>query len=84
MVYKFLPQGVCSKEMYVELDEENTIQNLTVIGGCNGNLQGITKLVQGQDAHDIINNFSGIKCGSRQTSCPDQLAKALQEALNKR
>ncbi|WP_182187487.1 TIGR03905 family TSCPD domain-containing protein [Pectinatus frisingensis] len=82
-MYSYKTAGTCSQQINIELNG-NIIKNISFIGGCNGNLQGITKLVQGQDAHDIINNFSGIKCGSRQTSCPDQLAKALQEALNKR
>lgn len=81
MVYKFLPQGVCSKEMYVELDEENTIQNLTVIGGCNGNLQGISSLVQGMPAEEVISRLKGIQCGPKFTSCPDQLACGLERIL---
>lgn len=81
MVYKFYPQGVCSKEMYVELNEENVIQNLTVVGGCNGNLQGISSLVQGLSAEEVISRLKGIQCGPKMTSCPDQLACGLERIL---
>lgn len=81
MVYKFYPQDVCSKEMYVELNEENVIQNLTVVGGCNGNLKGISSLVQGLPAEEVISRLKGIQCGPKVTSCPDQLACGLERIL---
>lgn len=84
MVYKFYPQGVCSKEMYLELNEENVIQNLTVIGGCDGNLQGISTLVRGLSAEETISRLKGISCGGKATSCPDQLACGLEHILEER
>lgn len=81
MVYKFYPQGVCSQEMYVELDAENVIQNLTVVGGCNGNLKGISSLVRGLSVEEVIARLKGIQCGPKTTSCPDQLACGLERIL---
>ena len=78
MKYSFYPSGVCSQEMVVELDERGVIQDLKVIGGCNGNLTGISALVRGQDARKVIQLLKGTRCGPRPTSCPDQLAKALK------
>ena len=80
MEYRYKPQGVCSTEIIVEV-ENNIIKNLKVINGCNGNLQGIASLVKGMKVEDAIERLSGIKCGSKATSCPDQLAKALREAI---
>ena len=73
--------GTCSRLIHVELDDNNVIQNCYFIGGCNGNLQGISKLVIGQKAEDIIERVKGISCNGRPTSCPDQLSKALEEAI---
>ena len=58
--------------------EDNKVRNLRVIGGCNGNLQGIGRLVEGMDVDEVISRVEGIRCGGRPTSCPDQLAKALK------
>ncbi len=80
MEYRYKPQGVCSTEIIVEV-ENNIIKNLKVINGCNGNLQGIASLVKGMKVEDAIERLAGIKCGSKATSCPDQLAKALREAI---
>ena len=82
MLYKFRPRGVCSNEMHVEI-EENIIKKLTVIGGCNGNLQGISALVEGMDVDEVIRRLKGIRCGMKDTSCPDQLSKALEQAKKK-
>jgi uncharacterized protein (TIGR03905 family) len=60
--------------------EDNKIHNLKVVGGCNGNLQGIGKLVEGMDIDEVISRVEGIRCGARPTSCPDQLSKALKQA----
>lgn len=79
--YQFRPQGVCSREMYVELDEGNIIRKLDVIGGCNGNLQGIASLVCGMRVEDVITRLEGIRCGAKPTSCPDKLARGLKQAL---
>ena len=72
--------GVCSSMIHVELDGDK-IKDVDFVGGCNGNLQGISSLVKGMKVEDAIERLSGIKCGSQATSCPDQLAKALREAI---
>ena len=72
--------GVCSSMIHVELDGDK-IKDVDFVGGCNGNLQGISSLVKGMNVEDAIERLSGIKCGSKETSCPDQLAKALREAI---
>ena len=73
-------KGTCSQQIEVELDG-NTISHVAFIGGCHGNTQGISKLVRGMNVHDAISRLEGIDCGGRGTSCPDQLAKALRQAL---
>lgn len=75
------PQNVCSREMILDIDDDGTIVSAKVIGGCMGNLQGICRLIEGLKSEEVIKRLSGIKCrGSRtgETSCPDQLAKGLQ------
>lgn len=81
MTYSFRPQGVCSREMHVELDDQGVIRNMEAIGGCSGNLQGIGALVKGMTAQDAIQRMKGIRCGGKTTSCPDQLARALEKIL---
>lgn len=81
MVYEFRPRGVCSQQMRVELDDQHIIQRLEVLGGCSGNLQGISALVQGMKAEDAIQRLRGIRCGFKSTSCPDQLAQGLENIL---
>ena len=76
--YTYKPKGVCSIQMDFDI-EDNKIHNLVVTGGCNGNLKGIAALVEGQDIDDIKSKLKGINCNGRGTSCPDQLAKALEE-----
>lgn len=78
MVYK--TKGVCSKSIELELDG-NTVKHVTFVGGCDGNTKGLAKLVEGMDAQEVIKRLEGTTCGFRSTSCPDQLAKALREAL---
>ena len=82
MEYTYKTKGTCSREIQLELDGD-VIRNVHVIGGCDGNLKGIASLVQGMKADDVIARCSGIRCGSKSTSCPDQLACALREALKK-
>lgn len=77
----FRPQGVCSQEMRVRLNEENVIEKLEVSGGCSGNLQGIAALVAGMSAEEAVGKLKGIRCGFKTTSCPDQLARGLEQAL---
>ena len=81
MTYTFQPRGVCSRAMTVEVDDQGVIRDLQVVGGCNGNLQGISRLVEGMKAEDAIARMRGIRCGFKPTSCPDQLSIALAEAL---
>ena len=80
MVYTYLPKGVCSQRMLVDV-EDGIIRDVRVIGGCHGNLQGIGALVKGMKAQDAIDKLKGIRCGFKPTSCPDQLAIALEQAL---
>ena len=82
MVYTYLNQGVCSKQTTVELDENGVIENIEVLGGCNGNLKGICSLLKGMPAEDAIRRMEGTTCGMRSTSCPDQIAHALRAALD--
>lgn len=78
MIYK--PTGVCSKEINIELDGD-VIKSVKFTGGCSGNTQGVAALVAGMKVSDAISRLEGIRCGIRETSCPDQLAKALKEAI---
>lgn len=83
MTYTYVPHGVCSKQMNIELDENGTIKDCEIVGGCNGNTHGICRLVVGMNAEDAIKKLKGIDCRGRGTSCPDQLSNALEEALEK-
>lgn len=76
----FKPQGVCSQMIHVNLTKDGIISSVSFDGGCNGNLQGISTLVKGMHVDDAIDKLEGIKCGSRATSCPDQLSIALKMA----
>ena len=78
MIYK--PTGVCSKEFNIELDGD-VIKSVKFTGGCSGNTQGVAALVAGMKVSDAISRLEGIRCGIRETSCPDQLAKALKQAI---
>ena len=71
-------KGTCSVQIDFDI-EDNKIYNLKFLGGCNGNLKGIAALVEGQDNNESKDKLKGIKCGMKETSCPDQLAKALEE-----
>ena len=82
MEFNYIPKGVCSRKIQIELSDDNTIENVQFTGGCNGNLQGIASLVKGLKAEDAISRLEKINCNGRGTSCPDQLAKALKEAIN--
>lgn len=79
-MYTYQTYGTCSRLIEVDLDGD-IIKNVTFVGGCNGNTQGVSKLVQGRKAEDVIALLEGTDCGGRGTSCPDQLSKALREAL---
>ena len=80
MTYTYRPTGVCSQLMRLEL-EQGVIRKVEVLGGCSGNLQGITRLVEGMEAREAIRRLRGIRCGFKPTSCPDQLSLALEQAL---
>lgn len=73
-------QGTCSQQIHYEV-VDGKVHNVSFVGGCNGNLQGIGRLVEGMEVGEAISRLEGIKCGFKPTSCPDQLAKALKEAL---
>ncbi|MBO5576472.1 MAG: TIGR03905 family TSCPD domain-containing protein [Ruminococcus sp.] len=74
----FTPRGVCSRQIKLDLDGD-IVRNVSFVGGCNGNLQGIGKLVEGMKVDEVIQRLEGINCNGKGTSCPDQLAKALKE-----
>lgn len=82
MEYRYTPQGVCSIEMIFEIDK-NTIKNLEIVGGCPGNTIGVSKLVIGKTIDETIKILKGIQCGKKSTSCPDQIARALEEFKNR-
>ena len=80
MKLSYRPKGTCSVKMDVEV-VDGIIQEVKIHGGCDGNLKGISQLVVGMEAADVIQRLKGIRCGSKATSCPDQLAKALEQCL---
>lgn len=82
MEYIYNPTGVCSSKMIFDI-EDNKVKSLQVIGGCNGNLKGIASLIKDMPIDDVILKLEGIKCGFKQTSCPDQIATALKKFKEK-
>lgn len=80
-MYTYKPKGVCSRKITFDI-KNNVIQNVHFLGGCDGNLQGLSKLIEGMDPTNAIKKLSGIKCGNKNTSCPDQLATALKQAIS--
>lgn len=83
MEYIYKPIGVCSYRMIIEI-EEDTIKKVTIEGGCAGNTVGVSRLLEGMKIKEAIKRLKGIECGMKKTSCPDQLAKALEEIINKK
>ena len=83
MTYNYRTRGTCSRAISFDIDENNIVTNIRFDGGCHGNTQGVAKLADGKKAEDIISLLSGIRCGFKPTSCPDQLAAAIKEALAK-
>ena len=79
MQYEFKTSGTCSQRIFFEI-EDNKVKNVQFMGGCNGNLKGIGALVEGMDIDLVIDRLEGTTCGMKNTSCPDQLAKALKKA----
>ncbi len=78
----FATEGTCSKLIHLEVNDDNTINSVSFIGGCNGNLQGLSKLVEGMPADKIVERLRGITCGFKNTSCPDQLARAIAQMMH--
>ncbi|WP_296627804.1 TIGR03905 family TSCPD domain-containing protein [uncultured Negativibacillus sp.] len=83
MRFEYHTEGTCSRNIILDMDGD-TIENVQFIGGCNGNLKGISSLIKGQKAQDVIDRVKGIKCGPKSTSCPDQLALALEAYLSQK
>ena len=79
MHYEYHTRGTCSTKIDFEI-EDGIVKSVAYTGGCNGNLQGISRLVEGMDIDDVIARVRGIRCGMKPTSCPDQLARALEQA----
>ena len=79
---QYQTQGTCSQLIDVTADENNIIQQVFFLGGCNGNLQGISQLVRGQHIDNVMKRLNGIRCGVKSTSCPDQLCRALEQLKN--
>ena len=80
MKYRFRTQGTCSQMIEFDITD-GVLANVTFYGGCDGNLKGISKLVEGMPVEDVISRLEGVRCGMKTTSCPDQLAQALKQAL---
>ena len=79
--YTYIPKGVCSRQIDFDIDDEGKMHGLSFVGGCNGNLKAIGRLLEGADAKNVANILRGNDCGGRGTSCADQLAKAIDEVL---
>ena len=80
-ILDFKTKGTCSKAIHLEIDDEGVVKNVKFDGGCAGNTSGLSKLAIGLPAKEIANTLRGTKCGLKSTSCPDQLAKAIDELL---
>lgn len=78
-VYEYVPQGVCSRLIHVEINENDEIAEAYFVAGCSGNTQGVCSLAKGMKVEEVIGRLKGIRCGNKSTSCPDQLAKMLEE-----
>lgn len=81
MNYEYITSGVCAKKITFAIDENKKVRDVTFLGGCNGNLKAISKLVEGMDAEKVIDILEGNVCGMKGTSCADQLTKALKERI---
>ena len=79
-MYTYRPVGVCSRAISLDVID-GKVRNVVFTGGCNGNTQGVSRLIEGMEIHDAISRIRGVDCGGRGTSCPDQLARALEQAL---
>ena len=83
MHYEYKTKGTCSQKILFDI-EDGKVKNVEFISGCNGNLQGIGRLVEGMDVQEVIDRISGIRCGMKPTSCPDQLATGLKKAMQEK
>lgn len=81
MIIEYDPTGVCSRHFTIEVDDSGIIRSVNIVGGCPGNLQGIAALIKGQNVRDVIPRLEHIRCRDKMTSCPDQIAQALKQAL---
>lgn len=81
MVYKYNPEGVCSKQFIIDI-EKGIINSIDIIGGCAGNTKAVSKLLEGMKVEEAIQKLKGIPCGYKGTSCPDQIARALEKIKN--
>lgn len=77
--FDYQTKGVCSRGIHIEVDDDNVVTSVRFTGGCSGNTQGVARLAEGRSVDDVIEVLKGIRCGMKNTSCPDQLACALQE-----
>lgn len=82
MKFDYQTEGTCSRKISFEIDEAGRLHNVSFLGGCNGNLKAIGRLVEGQDAEKIADLLAGNQCGMRNTSCADQLSKAIKGVMN--
>lgn len=82
MEFEYKTKGTCSQRIFFEIDD-GKVHNVQFLGGCNGNLQGLGRLVEGMDVDEVISRIDGIRCGMKATSCPDQLSTALKQAKEK-
>lgn len=80
-MYTYKTTGTCAKQISFDIDDNNLVHNVSFVGGCNGNLKAISKLVEGMDANKVIELLEGNICGMKNTSCADQLAKAIKEKI---
>ena len=83
MNYTYYTHGTCSSQIDLQIDEEGILREVMFTGGCHGNLQGIATLVRGMKAQEVADRLQGIRCGYKNTSCPDQLATAIHQALSR-
>ena len=81
MKHKYTTRGVCASKITFELNEEKKINNVRFVGGCDGNLKGIAALAEGMDAGGLASKLNGVRCGRKKSSCPDQFALAIEQAL---
>lgn len=81
MTHVYKPRGVCSRRITFDIDENGVLKNIAFEGGCSGNTQGLSRLAEGLRAQEAADRLEGVRCGFKATSCPDQLARAIREAL---